>query len=197
MRELGYVGTLVSLEPVAAPFAKLKTAAGGDPNWITLNCAAGVANETKSINVMSASVFSSFNTPSRANTSRFADQNAVVATESVQVRRLDGVIDELGCSGKLKNCLLKSDTQGFDRNVLEGLGSYLNEISRSSTGAKRRSDVRKHHWNDGYAFISPRPVFCSRRAVSDQLVGGLECDRTRLSRGQSEVRQRGCGIGKG
>lgn len=128
MRELGYAGTLVSFEPVAAPFAKLKAAASGDPNWTTLNCAAGVADETKSINVMSANVFSSFNTPSRAKTSKFADQNAVVATESVEVRRLDGVIDEIGLRGKLKNCLLKSDTQGFDRNVLEGLGSYLNEI---------------------------------------------------------------------
>ena len=55
MRELGYTGTLVSFEPVAAQFAKLKVAASGDANWITLNCAAGVADETKSINVMSSS----------------------------------------------------------------------------------------------------------------------------------------------
>ena len=32
MRELGYTGTLVSFEPVAAQFAKLKAAANGDPN---------------------------------------------------------------------------------------------------------------------------------------------------------------------
>jgi FkbM family methyltransferase len=128
MRELGYAGTLISFEPVAAQFAKLKAAAGGDPNWITLNCAAGVSDETKSINVMSSSVFSSFNAPSMLKTSRFADTNAVVTTESVKVRRLDGLIDELGLRGKLKNCFLKSDTQGFDRNVLEGLGSYLKEI---------------------------------------------------------------------
>ena len=69
MRELGYTGTLVSFEPVAAQFAKLKAAASGDPNWITLNCAAGVADETKSINVMSSSVFSSFNAPSKLQTS--------------------------------------------------------------------------------------------------------------------------------
>ena len=128
MRELGYTGTLVSFEPVTAQFAKLKAAAGGDPNWIALNCAAGVADETKSINVMSSSVFSSFNTPSMLKTSRFAQTNAVVATESVTVRRLDGLIDELGMRGKLKNCFLKSDTQGFDKNVLEGMGSYLKEV---------------------------------------------------------------------
>jgi FkbM family methyltransferase len=128
MRELGYTGTLVSFEPVAAQFAKLKAAASGDPNWITLNCAAGVADETKSINVMSSSVFSSFNAPSKLQTSRFAETNAVVATESVKVRRLDGFIDEFGMRGKLKHCFLKSDTQGFDQNVLEGMGSYLNEV---------------------------------------------------------------------
>jgi 2-polyprenyl-3-methyl-5-hydroxy-6-metoxy-1,4-benzoquinol methylase len=72
MRELGYTGTLVSFEPVAAQFATLKAAAEGDPNWITLNCAAGVADETKSINVMSSSVFSSFNTPTMQKTSKFA-----------------------------------------------------------------------------------------------------------------------------
>jgi FkbM family methyltransferase len=121
-------GTLVSFEPVAAQFAKLKAAASGDPNWITLNCAAGVADETKSINVMSSSVFSSFNAPSKLQTSRFAETNAVVATESVTVRRLDGLIDELGLRGKLKNCLLKSNTQGFDKSVLEGMGSCLSEV---------------------------------------------------------------------
>jgi FkbM family methyltransferase len=113
---------------VAAKFAKLKAAASGDPNWITLNCAAGVADETKSINVMSSSVFSSFNAPSKLQTSRFAETNAVVATESVTVRRLDGLIDELGLRGKLKNCLLKSNTQGFDKSVLEGMGSCLSEV---------------------------------------------------------------------
>jgi FkbM family methyltransferase len=128
MRELDYTGTLVSFEPVAAQFAKLKAAASGDPNWITLNCAAGVADETKSINVMSSSVFSSFNAPSKLQTSRFAETNAVVATESVTVRRLDGLIDELGLRGKLKNCLLKSNTQGFDKSVLEGMGSCLSEV---------------------------------------------------------------------
>jgi FkbM family methyltransferase len=128
MRELGYTGTLVSFEPVTAQFAKLKAAASGDPNWITLNCAAGVADETKTINVMNSSVFSSFNTPSKLKTSRFAETNAVVATEPVSVRRLDGLIDELGLRGKLKNCFLKSDTQGFDKSVLEGMGLYLNEV---------------------------------------------------------------------
>jgi FkbM family methyltransferase len=103
-------------------------ARNSDPNWITLNCSAGVADETKSINVMSSSVFSSFNAPSKLQTSRFAETNAVVATEPVKVRRLDGFIDEFGMGGKLKNCFLKSDTQGFDQNVLEGMWSYLNEI---------------------------------------------------------------------
>jgi FkbM family methyltransferase len=128
MRELGYVGKLISFEPVAAQFAKLMTTAVGDANWTTLNCAAGVADETKSINIMRSNVYSSFQTPSRLKTSRYAEANAVVATESVKVRRIDGLIDELGLHGKLKHCLLKSDTQGFEKYVLEGTGPYLKEI---------------------------------------------------------------------
>jgi FkbM family methyltransferase len=128
MRELGFAGTLISFEPVTAQFAKLKATASGDPNWITLNCAAGVADETKSINVMRSNLYSSFNAPSSLKTSRYAEVNTVVATEPVKVRRLDGLIDELGLRGKLKNCFLKSDTQGSDKYVLEGAGSYLREI---------------------------------------------------------------------
>jgi len=128
MRELGYAGTMVSFEPVTAQFSKLKAAASRDPNWKTLNFAVGVANETKAINIMTSSEFSSFNKPSSVETSMFDHDNSIVATENVAVRRLDMVIDELGLRGQLKNCFLKSDTQGFDKNVLEGSGSYLNEI---------------------------------------------------------------------
>ena len=44
------------------------------------------------------------------------------------MRRLDGFIDQFGMRCKLKHCFLKSDTQDFDQNVLEGMGSYLNEV---------------------------------------------------------------------
>jgi FkbM family methyltransferase len=128
MRDLGYAGIIISFEPVTAAFSKLKTAARLDPNWKILNFALGVANETRKINVMKSSVFSSFNKPSSSETSQFTQENSVMETENVQVRRLDEVIGDLGLRGKLKNCFLKSDTQGFDRNVLNGLGSYLNEV---------------------------------------------------------------------
>lgn len=128
LRDIGYKGQIVSFEPVATVFADLNKSAAADANWRTLNCALGVVNEKRSINVMKSSVFSSFNKPTNQGTSQFSLKNAVVETQEVTVRRLDEVIDELGLQGKLSNCFLKCDTQGFDRNVLEGMGAYLNSV---------------------------------------------------------------------
>lgn len=128
MRDLGYAGKIISFEPQSAAFEKLRTAANRDPNWQVMNYALGAASETKSINVMKSSVFSSFSKPSHSEASCFENQNVIVETEEVTIRRLDEVIGELDLKGDLENSFLKSDTQGFDRNVLEGCGPYLKYI---------------------------------------------------------------------
>ena len=49
MRKIGYRGTIISFEPVAAEFAKLKTTAASDPKWNVINVSLGAASETKTI----------------------------------------------------------------------------------------------------------------------------------------------------
>ena len=128
MRDIGYQGTILSFEPVAEQFDALQQAAQGDEKWRVFNVAAGDVNGARTINVMRSSVFSSFNRPSVESTAAFGADNEVVGQREVGVRRLDGLIDELGLSGSLNRTLLKSDTQGHEPNVFRGMGEKLRSV---------------------------------------------------------------------
>ena len=125
MREIGYRGEIISFEPGAEQFERLRLRSASDPKWKLMNVALGATDEIRSINIMRENVFSSFNTPSVADTELLAGGNTVVRTEKVRIRRLADVIRELNLSDRLDRCFLKCDTQGFDRQVLEGSGEYL------------------------------------------------------------------------
>lgn len=127
MRDYGFSGDLFSFEPVAAEFATLARKAKNDPKWTPVHCALGASEGEMRINVMADSVFSSFNTPSVAATA-FKNENRIVSTETVKVRRLDAVVSDFGLAARLPRALLKCDTQGFDLHVLEGAGDRLKNI---------------------------------------------------------------------
>lgn len=128
MRDYGFTGDIFSFEPVAAEFAKLAAKAESDPKWNPIHRALGAAEGEKLINVMADSVFSSFNRPSVAATAAFKDENRIIGSETVKIRRLDAVISEYGLAARLPRTLLKCDTQGFDLYVLEGAGDQLKTI---------------------------------------------------------------------
>jgi FkbM family methyltransferase len=128
MRSIGYKGRIISFEPASKSFQELSTAARGDRNWQVCNYALGDCRATLELNVMSASVFSSFYRPSVAETDRFVDGNTVQRTEAVEVRTLMEVAGDLGIRELLARTFLKCDTQGFDINVLRGAGALLGTI---------------------------------------------------------------------
>jgi FkbM family methyltransferase len=128
MRDIGYRGKILSFEPVSKQFKILNEAASHDEKWQTLNIALGDEDGTSHINVMKEDVFSSFKSPSQNLAEQFSDQNVVVGVESVQVRRLDKIISEMGFQDNLHRCFLKCDTQGFDKKVLDGAGIFLKNI---------------------------------------------------------------------
>jgi FkbM family methyltransferase len=128
MREIGFKGRIVSFEPVSHLYQRLSELAARDSGWTVVNAALGAADEMKSINVMRQTVFSSFQTPTTASTQKYSDANVVARVEEVHIRRLQDVIVEFGLGGHIKTSFLKCDTQGFDKNVLEGAGDYLSEV---------------------------------------------------------------------
>src|SRR4051812_7197997 len=122
LRELGYAGEIVSFEPVAASFAALESRAREDPRWQVHRLALGRAEGSAAINVARAANFTSFLAPTAFSVERFGE-SAVVHAEEVPVRRLDGVFAPGG-----RRVLLKTDTQGWDLEVLAGASRCLDAV---------------------------------------------------------------------
>ena len=113
--QVGYRGSIVSFEPLPEFAASLKARAAADGNWTVHACALGAAAGELSLNVMAASVFSSFLQPISGGT--YAAENTVSRVEVVPVSTLDIEFPNLEA---LRTTYLKLDTQGFDLEVLRG-----------------------------------------------------------------------------
>ena len=122
MGRFGYTGKIVSFEPMESAYGVLQKAAGGHPDWETVNCALGDAPGTLQINVSENSVSSSF-LPILPACEDAEPASKYVSHETVRVDTLDAVF-ETCCAGS-KNIYLKIDTQGFEKNVLDGGASVL------------------------------------------------------------------------
>jgi FkbM family methyltransferase len=120
LRYIGYRGPIISFEPLPEVFKTLKAAMEFDRNWTGYNLALGDLDTSAEINVMSWSVYSSFNNPVDDR----KGANRVIRTCSVPVRRLDNILGEVG----LDHTLLKVDTQGFEMPVFRGVGHRLRQI---------------------------------------------------------------------
>lgn len=128
LRAGGYAGAIVSFEPVAESFAALRDRAAGSPPWHVHHTALGARDGTASLGVARESNFSSFLAPSALAASRFAG-SAVARREDVPVRRLDAVFDDVTAHLDDPRVLLKTDTQGWDLEVLEGAAGCLDRVA--------------------------------------------------------------------
>ena len=118
LRVKGYRGRIVSFEPIHTVYQELADKAAADGNWEANNFALGAKSERTVINVSRSSVFSSI-LPSTDAAAQFDDEAVVSRTERIEVRKLDDIT--FAASDTI---LLKIDTQGFEREVLEG-GRHL------------------------------------------------------------------------
>lgn len=120
LRRWGYSGRIVSVEPASDPYARLLEQINGDPIWKAVKVAAGSEAGTAKINISKASVFNSF-LPATGLAGRFDPDMEIVGTEEVEVRPLDDILGREAFSSGF----LKIDTQGFERQVLEGATETL------------------------------------------------------------------------
>ena len=114
LRQNGYRGKILSFEPGRADFAILKRKAEADGNWEAFYCGLGAESGTAVLHVSKLSVCSSFLELSAAALLH-DERMAVDHTEEIAVRTLDEI--EIPAAEKV---LLKIDTQGYERQVLEG-----------------------------------------------------------------------------
>lgn len=123
LREAGYRGWLISLEPVRATFELLKSRASRDPQWITLPSALGREAGNATINISEASVFSSLREQAAAATA-FNQEARVIRQETIEITRLDDLFPTLPPGRRF----LKIDTQGYEQDVLAGARDCLAEF---------------------------------------------------------------------
>jgi FkbM family methyltransferase len=126
LRKLGYRGTIVSFEAIPGVHARLQENAARDRRWIVAPCAAlGREDGEVEINI-AANLVSSSILPMHATHLEAAPESAYVGRDRVRMARLDELAPSLvPPDGDL---MLKIDTQGYEREVLEGATGLLGRI---------------------------------------------------------------------
>lgn len=123
LRERGYVGRVVSFEPLSSAYGRLSEAARGDPAWtVHRRCAIGASDGEISINIAGNNVSSSV-LPMLSSHTDAAPESRYIGSEQVPLARLDTVAPAY--LGDAKSVFLKIDTQGFEASVLDGAAQLL------------------------------------------------------------------------
>jgi FkbM family methyltransferase len=158
-REVGFAGLIASFEPNPAAYRSLAAAAKGDPLWLTSQAALGPIAGKRTLNVAKHDVLSSFLTARDA--AHDGASAAAVRRIAVPVRRLDGVIESLLKRRGQRRFFVKLDTQGFDLEVMKGLGdehldavplvmSELAILRRAYLGAPTQMQSLDYFFKRGY-----------------------------------------------
>lgn len=127
LRGAGYRGRIVSFEPLPEAWRQLGRAARRDPHWeVPAAVALGATDGEVEINIAGNSVSSSILEMLDSHASA-APQSRYVARERVPLRRLDAVAPDHVAPGDTP--FLKIDTQGYETQVLDGAGQWLERVA--------------------------------------------------------------------
>jgi FkbM family methyltransferase len=165
LRLAGYNGRIVSFEPVNEPYRRLMEAAKHDERWCTVQLALGDRAGSATIHVSSYSQYSSL----LART-RFCVENhpgaEPIADEVVPIKRLDDVFHNYVRADD--QVLLKVDTQGFERAVLDGASAVLPQIrgvhlevsfKAMYQGELMAAEMIERLARDGLTLVSLEPLY--------------------------------------
>lgn len=126
LRQLGYRGQIVSFEPIAAHVRALRARAEADGDWVVVPSALGSEPGTADLHVAAASDFSSLRSANDALAAQFPDGARVTGIVQVPIVRLDDVFASYVPDGA--PAVLKTDTQGWDLEVLRGAEDALKRV---------------------------------------------------------------------
>ena len=126
LRELGYRGNIVSFEPRLKSYEEMQVKSNKDNRWETINAALGNEDGEAEINIAGNEASSSMLEMKDIHFDS-APESAYVGTEKIKISKLDSVFDEICEVGD--NILLKIDTQGFEKSVLDGAINSLPNIT--------------------------------------------------------------------
>lgn len=123
LRQRGYKGRIWSFEPIRAVFDQLKSRAGHDDRWKVTCTAVGATPGEATLNVSELSLFSSLK-PANKTAYLFDPRVVVVEKQQVPVATLNDLLQ----GDTARQVFLKIDTQGFEREVLEGASNLLSNL---------------------------------------------------------------------
>lgn len=125
MRGIGYKKRIISFEPLKSAYNELEKVSSGDDNWLVRNYALGNQDMESIINVSDNSVSSSILNilPSHL---KVAPKSKYISKEKIEVKKVDSIFNSF-CN-KENNVMIKIDTQGFEKKVLEGAIESLSNI---------------------------------------------------------------------
>lgn len=126
LRDAGYIGQIVSFEPLKSAHENLVASAKADAKWIIApRMALGDTQGEVALNVAGNSASSSLLPMSDAHL-EVAPFAAYSSRESVPLARLDGISEPY--LGEHQGAFLKVDTQGYEDRVLSGAKGILHRI---------------------------------------------------------------------
>jgi FkbM family methyltransferase len=121
LRTSGYLGRIISFEPCPGPFAELQALARSEQKHDCIQAGLGSHDGDAQLLTAKATPNSSFRNPvQRCNLSNSIEVEGRV---TVPIRRLDSVLPPLTLEGD--RFYMKIDTQGFEREVLNGAAETL------------------------------------------------------------------------
>jgi FkbM family methyltransferase len=128
MRDGGYRGDLISFEPLEGAHQVLQMLKANDSSWVIApRMALGEAEGQAMLHVAGNSSSSSLLPMLDAHQSA-APASAYIAEEPVPLRRLDMALPALAPYSEDARIFLKIDTQGYERQVLEGAHGLIPQI---------------------------------------------------------------------
>lgn len=127
IRSNGYAGKIVSFEPLSGVRPELERHAAGDANWvIAAQTAVGAEEGQVEINISGESDMSSILALDATAHERLASTRAT-ASEQVAVTTLASILETQASDAQA--VFVKSDTQGYEDQVLDGIGPHWDRIT--------------------------------------------------------------------
>lgn len=163
--DVGYQGRIASFEPVQEPFRRLESAAAGDRLWQVFNMGLGSRAAEVEINIAANSFSSSLLSMLPAHTASAPD-SSYVGKETIRVSTLDAVFPDLHQGAA--SVYLKIDTQGYERQVLDGGAVSLALIDTIQlemslvplyAGEPLMTEMHDHLRSLGYRMVAVEPGF--------------------------------------
>lgn len=172
VRALGYRGRILSFEALPSVHAVLEGSARSDGSWDVAPCAALGAEEAMMPMNVAGNLASSSLLEMSLLHAEAAPESAYIASELVPVRRLDDArfTSIMPQQGPL---FLKIDTQGYEKQVLEGAKGILSRVTGLQLelslvelykGAPRIAEMIAYVETLGFELFNMAPGFKDKKA---------------------------------